>query len=350
MTATATTDTTVEIIRKAVGDLGREKILAQFGAEDQEDLGAVIDAVMVSDEEVALKVAVEDLAELIKVVEELYEAGDEEATAEHYLGKVERLEFTFCSATFKVACEVSEKNPLGWISRFVKFLVWEKTKKLAKPEAEQFLRVALAKRDPFEPSAKGGPEPGDYELALYPKTYKKKARELVKARWIAGSDYTPIGYKALGKLWKEGEEEAPAANPFTNSGADGHPSADALAPPAAPEQAVDDDGLVLGEDGLPEHPQPGAPAPEPLTIEVIKDILALVAECIPGTAVRRDGRHELELVRLDGFPSDEEIAGWSEAEQQEVVDWAGAIHLRASDNDDVVIPPVPSVLSHREPA
>lgn len=38
------------------------------------------------------------------------------------------------------------------------------------------------------------------------------------------------------------------------------------------------------------------------------------------------------------------VGSWSQSTLREVRDWATAVHLRASDNDDVVIPPMPEVL------
>ena len=47
-----------------------------------------------------------------------------------------------------------------------------------------------------------------------------------------------------------------------------------------------------------------------------------------------------------GIPPLETIAGWAPTTRSEVAAWAMAVHLVASDNDDVQIPPVPGVLRH----
>lgn len=57
-------------------------------------------------------------------------------------------------------------------------------------------------------------------------------------------------------------------------------------------------------------------------------LLSLVSEDFPGP-----------------FPSRDWIASqWSQETRRQVQDWAAAMHLSASDNDDVVIPPMPEVL------
>jgi energy-coupling factor transporter ATP-binding protein EcfA2 len=47
----------------------------------------------------------------------------------------------------------------------------------------------------------------------------------------------------------------------------------------------------------------------------------------------------------DKRPSAAAIAGWDQATRDEVAEWASAVHLRASDHDDVVVPPEPAVIS-----
>ena len=40
------------------------------------------------------------------------------------------------------------------------------------------------------------------------------------------------------------------------------------------------------------------------------------------------------------------ILSWSDEECEQAEEWATAVHFRASDNDDVVVPPVPSWVAH----
>lgn len=67
---------------------------------------------------------------------------------------------------------------------------------------------------------------------------------------------------------------------------------------------------------------------EVLTPAVIVDILCLVLE-----------EHEM--------PTLEEVKGWTWEQQEEARRWAGATHLRASDNDDVEVPPRPVFLPRK---
>jgi hypothetical protein len=56
-----------------------------------------------------------------------------------------------------------------------------------------------------------------------------------------------------------------------------------------------------------------------------------------------------DLLLLVGVTVDEEtVAGWSVEQQRQAEEWAGATHLSASDNDDVVIPPRPDFLEPEE--
>lgn len=57
-----------------------------------------------------------------------------------------------------------------------------------------------------------------------------------------------------------------------------------------------------------------------LTAEAVCDILALA---------------------LEFRPAPEEVIGWPVRDRQLAVDWAGAIHVAASDNEDVQVPPEP---------
>jgi hypothetical protein len=60
--------------------------------------------------------------------------------------------------------------------------------------------------------------------------------------------------------------------------------------------------------------------------EITFNLLSLAA--VPGT-------REITL---------EQVEAWTPAERHEVEQWAAAIHVAASDNDDVEIPPTPAVL------
>jgi len=71
------------------------------------------------------------------------------------------------------------------------------------------------------------------------------------------------------------------------------------------------------------------------------------------------GRPEIDITRLctllslvrDSYPGadvlPDEARRWTPAERVEVARWAGAVHLSASDNDDVKIPGLPAVLAAR---
>ena len=74
----------------------------------------------------------------------------------------------------------------------------------------------------------------------------------------------------------------------------------------------------------------------------IKTLLLLVEHSIPRvTPAYGDG---LEHVLGEGFPTDDEILGWSQQVREDVCEWASSVHLRASDNDDVEVPECPRVL------
>lgn len=71
------------------------------------------------------------------------------------------------------------------------------------------------------------------------------------------------------------------------------------------------------------------PEPDPDVSEGhVYDWLMMVKDEIPGKRV----------------PPGSEILKWDQPTRREVMRWAVAIHLVASDNDDVVIPPMPAVL------
>jgi|GEM_PF-2776362 len=74
-------------------------------------------------------------------------------------------------------------------------------------------------------------------------------------------------------------------------------------------------------------------------------------EEVPEVWVRDDERTETctllvnDVAHFTGEITLERIAGWSDAECQAVEEYCIAIHVNASDNDDVVIPPKPAVLT-----
>jgi hypothetical protein len=72
-------------------------------------------------------------------------------------------------------------------------------------------------------------------------------------------------------------------------------------------------------------PKPVDPRSVDLPVSVVADILTLVQE----------GQRQVSI---------EEVAGWDQPTRRAVVEWAGAIHLVASDNEGVKIPPMPAVL------
>lgn len=86
---------------------------------------------------------------------------------------------------------------------------------------------------------------------------------------------------------------------------------------------------LLPHEGKPAHAacveEEKAAAWDPMAV---RDLLLLVAEEFP----RED------------FPTDDEIRGWSADVLMEVGAWAGAVHLSASDHEDVTVPAVPEVL------
>lgn len=50
------------------------------------------------------------------------------------------------------------------------------------------------------------------------------------------------------------------------------------------------------------------------------------------------------LAMVDVEVSEEAVRGWTPAQRNEAVEWAGAVHFNASDNDDVEVPPRPEFL------
>jgi hypothetical protein len=55
----------------------------------------------------------------------------------------------------------------------------------------------------------------------------------------------------------------------------------------------------------------------------------------------------VSILSLVGVTVDEAVvAGWNAEQRLQAVDWAGAIHLQASDNDDVEVPKMPVFLRH----
>lgn len=51
------------------------------------------------------------------------------------------------------------------------------------------------------------------------------------------------------------------------------------------------------------------------------------------------------VIDIDKMPKNAEIDGWTEAQKREVINWAMRVHIRASDNRNLV-PPVPAIISH----
>ena len=87
------------------------------------------------------------------------------------------------------------------------------------------------------------------------------------------------------------------------------------------DEAIDDEG----DEGEPELRQLEAGEVAEITPEVLHDLLMLV-------------------LPADDLPSIETIDGWDVATCTAVAEWASAVHLVASDHDDVEIPPKPDVL------
>lgn len=55
----------------------------------------------------------------------------------------------------------------------------------------------------------------------------------------------------------------------------------------------------------------------------------------------------LHLVGNIALPAREEVAGWTQSQLDRAYDWAMRLHLNASDNDDVIVPPRPDWLHDR---
>lgn len=62
--------------------------------------------------------------------------------------------------------------------------------------------------------------------------------------------------------------------------------------------------------------------------QVVHDLLSLVSEEFPVP-----------------MPTVDQVEAWTDEERRDVAAWAGAVHLSASDNDDVEIPRRPEILS-----
>lgn len=79
-----------------------------------------------------------------------------------------------------------------------------------------------------------------------------------------------------------------------------------------------------------------------LDAENVETLLLLVEHSIPRVTPRYgDG---IDHALGENFPTLEEIDGWDQETRHKVYDWAAAVHMRASDNDDVEVPEVPEVL------
>lgn len=67
----------------------------------------------------------------------------------------------------------------------------------------------------------------------------------------------------------------------------------------------------------------------------------------PGEPWVRDDEVLRDLIELAGFSIDvtlATIATWTDPQCQQVEAWAAAVHVAASDNDDVQVPPMPEFL------
>lgn len=53
---------------------------------------------------------------------------------------------------------------------------------------------------------------------------------------------------------------------------------------------------------------------------------------------------QMILSLVTKVPSLEVIRGWTPAQREEAERWAGALHLSASDNEDVIVPSRPTFL------
>lgn len=78
--------------------------------------------------------------------------------------------------------------------------------------------------------------------------------------------------------------------------------------------------------GLP-HEGPTEPPRDAPKASVVRDLLLLVQD---------------EYPRSDVYM--QEVLTWDAATRRDVVEWASAVHLVASDNEGIVIPPMPGVL------
>jgi len=110
--------------------------------------------------------------------------------------------------------------------------------------------------------------------------------------------------------------------------------------PAPDCEECDGSGVDFVEDGVKVHPCPVCV--KPIEPDVLYDLLGMVGDEIPGCRVVGGVDFEIE-----GLPTVEEISKWSPSSRREVRHWAISIHFRASDNDKIVVPPVPDVLKDR---
>lgn len=73
--------------------------------------------------------------------------------------------------------------------------------------------------------------------------------------------------------------------------------------------------------------------------------LAMKHDLLGGDKRTSETLHDLLLLVLEevNVPTVDEISKWSQTRKDEVSTWAAAIHLRASDHHDIVVPPKPDV-------
>ncbi len=116
-----------------------------------------------------------------------------------------------------------------------------------------------------------------------------------------------------------------------------------------------DDGKVLQSAWLPEADELAAlNAGQPVVLTIFgrghPAVSVGVLAAPPAEQLPRDNQicaDMLQLVSVDATP--EAVATWTDGEVVAAEEWAAAVHLRAGDNDEVVIPPMPAHVARLKP-
>ncbi len=122
-------------------------------------------------------------------------------------------------------------------------------------------------------------------------------------------------------------EQPPAMDPNVPVAPSDAPLLPSDTPPEAENPGPNETGTPATS-----SPEDDPTQPQDISPKIIHDLCLLVEDEIPG------GKS----------PKIASIAVWSKEERLEVAEWATAVHLSASDNPDITIPPVPMVLGEEE--